>query len=138
MTLRILVTGSRTWQDKGVIAQAFLDAIGEYGPFIDYADPVGRRMAWQSVTLVHGAARGADTLADQIGEAWAFTVERHRARDFPTPLARNRHMVDLGADVCLAFAETWASGTGNCARAARRAGITTVDYGVDTRQEARP
>ncbi len=138
MSLRILITGSREWADKGAIAQALLDAFGEYGPFIDYDEQMGRLTAWQSITLVHGAARGADAIADRLGEAWGLTVERHRARDFPTPLLRNQHMVDLGADVCLAFAQRWASGTGNCARAARKAGIHTVDYGVPTALEDRP
>lgn len=55
-----------------------------------------------------------------------------------SPRARNQHMVNLGADVCLAFATRWASGTGMCARMARKAGILVVDYGVDTSMEARP
>jgi hypothetical protein len=41
-------------------------------------------------------------------------------------------MVSLGADVCLAFAQAYASGTGHCARAARKAGIPVLDYGVST------
>src|SRR5690606_28867717 len=48
------------------------------------------------------------------------------------PLIRNQEMVDKGANVCLAFATKWNSGTGHCARAARRAGIFVCDYGVST------
>jgi hypothetical protein len=47
-------------------------------------------------------------------------------------------MVRLGADRCAAFALSWDSGTGHCARLARDAGILTADFGVDTTREARP
>lgn len=119
---RILVTGSREWIDDQAIRQAFIAARHPIYPAV----------------LVHGAAAGADNLADQIARYMGWSVERYPAGDFASPRARNQHMVDLGADICLAFAKTWASGTGMCARMARKAGIQVIDYGVGTSREARP
>ena len=132
--VRILLTGSRSWGDKPAILRALSDAVAEF--------PTTR-----PVVLVHGACElgGADALADKIWTDWVYSwpalfdeAERYRAQDFPDPKARNQFMVDLGAAVCLAFAESWISGSGHCARAARRAGIRTIDYGVSTRIEDRP
>jgi hypothetical protein len=124
--MRILITGSREWTDRDVIRRALVDALGTY-------TTIGLPV------LIHGAAEGADTIAHQEWAAlersrrgWLARPETYRARDFPGPRARNQHMVDLGADVALAFADRWASGTGMCARMARRAGIPTIDYGVPT------
>lgn len=76
-------------------------------------------------------------MAEQVAPLLGFKCEAHPAREHPDPKARNLHMVGLGADVCLAFAWCWASGTGHCARAARRAGIRTLDFGVPTGVGAR-
>jgi YspA, cpYpsA-related SLOG family len=123
MTRRILVTGSRTWTDQsGLRLALFREIIADDGRTV----------------VVHGAARGADTMADRYARMTGCQPEPYPAEDFPSPRDRNQHMVDLGADVCLAFATSWASGTGMCARMARRAGIPVVDFGVDTRREARP
>lgn len=127
MSLRILVTGSRSWTDKAAIERALGDALATY-------TTIGKPV------LIHGAAAGADMLAHETWEQWRIggmsgflgPIERYPAGDFPNPRARNQHMVDLGATVCLAFAHTWASGTGMCARMARRAGIPVVDLGVPT------
>lgn len=119
--MRILVTGSRKWDDR----DAVWDAILKTSPLVSGGDP-------KLVTIVHGGADGADQWASEFADEWGTREECWLARDFSTPLARNQHMVDLGADICLAFADRWASGTGNCARAARRAGIPVRDLGVST------
>lgn len=123
---RILVTGSRSWTDARTLAEALV------------------RFAKRGDTLVHGASVdadgepcGLDWLADRMWTGFG-PIEKYPAADFPTPLARNQFMVNLGAGVCLAFASRWASGTGHCARRARIAGIPTYDYGVDTSPGARP
>lgn len=119
---RILITGSRGWTDAVTMLRVL-------------------RGAWHlfpEAVLVHGDAEGADRMAAGIWVSGARPVEAYPAGDFPSPKHRNQHMVDLGADLCLAFAQSWASGTGQCARMARRAGIPVLDYGVDTRLEARP
>jgi SLOG family YspA-like protein len=120
---RILVTGSRDWEDL-IAVQLALDEAQD--------------SRFKSTVVVHGNARGVDTIAATIALCRGWQTEAHRAQDFSTPLVRNQHMVDLGADVCLAFATKWASGTGHCARRARKAGIPVIDYGVDTSMEARP
>jgi hypothetical protein len=123
MTRRILVTGSRTWTDEsGLRLAMFREIIGDDGRTV----------------IVHGDAPGADTMADRYARMTGCGRERYPAAEFPSPRDRNQHMVDLGADVCLAFATSWASGTGMCARMARRAGIPVFDFGVDTSREARP
>lgn len=121
--VRILVTGSRDWDDEVEIGSALLDAT--YG------------VRSEDVTVVHGGAVGADESADFWARLYDFNVEVHQAEAFASPLERNEYMVDLGADLCLAFALDWASGTGHCARLAREAGIETVDFGVSTLKEDR-
>lgn len=128
MTYRILVTGSRDWQGIDEIRVALTDVIKSnirYGEFV----------------LVHGACpKGVDLFAHVLWEAFQgariptklLPAEQYPGGAFPSFKARNQHMVNLGADVCLAFATKWASGTGQTARMARRAGIPTIDYGVDT------
>lgn len=123
--LRILITGSRQWRDELIVSAAIGQALSIYTTI---GNPV----------LVHGGAQGADMLADHVWRQLRCEIrgldpaEVYPAGDFPSPRARNQHMVDLGATVCLAFATSWASGTGMCARMARRAGIHTIDYGVST------
>lgn len=118
--MRILVTGSRAWKDEPAVRAAL-------SPWV-HKDNV----------LVHGAAIGLDTMAERLWmeisaeRGFVGKWERHFAKDHESPLARNTYMCDLGADVCFAFAEKWASGTGNCARTARRVGIVVYDYGVRT------
>jgi len=124
--MRILVTGSRDWTDDKAIAEALIQG--------SVAEAL--RKDTERIIVVHGGARGTDLLAHYWATKWGWITEAHPAGN--DPKARNQRMVDLGADVCLAFATRWASGTGHCARAARRAGIHTVDYGVSTLMEDRP
>lgn len=108
---RILVTGSRDWHDEIAIEELLF----EYSPGL----------------LVHGACpTGADAIADAIATRWNWDIERHPA-DWDRhgkkagPL-RNQHMVDLGADVCLAFILNGSRGASHTARIAEAAGIPTV------------
>jgi hypothetical protein len=104
-TLRILVTGSRTWTDVNALGEALYAAINDSG-----AD---------EVTIVHGACpSGADRMAAEFCESEAewfdgmgrqLAEEAHPAERFGSwpgcGPRRNRHMVSLGADVCVAFIE---------------------------------
>ena len=111
--LRILVTGSRDWSDVNAVATALGYASTGWSP--------------SSVTVVHGACpTGADAIADEWGTGFGFTVERHPA-DWSQgkkagPL-RNQAMVDLGADICLAFPLGESRGTRDCMKRASAAGI---------------
>lgn len=133
MSFRILITGSRNWSNTNAIVSAFAVVI-----------PGSLRRPNVEVVVVHGDAPGADTLAGRIAEQWGFDVESHPAQwdrncdqscYHPTrmkdgkpycPVAghlRNQHMVDLGADVCLAFPTRDSRGTWDCVRRAEKAGI---------------
>jgi YspA, cpYpsA-related SLOG family len=130
---RVLVTGSRDWDDVPSIAAALEQAL---------IDSDGR-----PVLVVHGACQsGADRHADHYarwlrGRGCSVDVEPHRAEDFgPWPACgpfRNKHMVSLGADLCLAFIGPCTSprcrrpdphpshGASHCAHLAEQAGIPT-------------
>jgi hypothetical protein len=113
-TRRVLVTGSRTWTARHVIAGALRE---HYAP---------------GVVLVSGACpRGADAIAEQLWQSWGGQVERHPA-DWATGrsagLERNAAMVAAGADVCLAFIRDASPGASHTACLAGLAGIPTHRY----------
>jgi hypothetical protein len=134
--VRILVTGSRDWTNWAAVRIALTETAG-----LDH-----------DVTVVHGGARGADTIASEIAGALGWRTEPHRT-DWNAPCRdtcgerdhrrpgwggvtycpaagdyRNQEMVDTGADVCLAFYVHGSlnKGTSDCARRAKAAGITVV------------
>jgi hypothetical protein len=98
-TYRIIISGSRLMRDEGPIRLA----LRELGASADSLDVKG------GVTVVHGGAEGCDFLADFVvsREYPHFKLEQHPA-DWDRwgkragPL-RNKHMIDAGADVVLAF-----------------------------------
>ena len=111
---RILVTGSRDWTDRELLERHLL-----------------LQSAGKGTVLVHGACpTGADRLADEITYSWPWTVERHPAEWYMHGKAagplRNQAMVDLGADVCIAFLLPGSRGTVDCAARAEAAGIRTL------------
>jgi len=117
---RVLVTGGRDWADKACVFDALAE---EYKP---------------GMTVVHGGARGADTLAGEwvkrmqtlgyqvVEEVHPADWDRHGKA---AGLIRNQRMVDRGADVCLAFPLGRSPGTRHCMKAARKAGIPVVNQG---------
>lgn len=112
--MRILVTGSRGWTDKAIIAQAIRDA------WLFAGRPYG-------VTVVHGGARGADYIAGVYAKRMGFAVEVHEAEwdmfGKSAGALRNHDMVDSGADVCLAFIKNESKGATMCVSLAEKAGI---------------
>lgn len=113
MSKRILVTGSRDWEDMPTIQQV----LEEYGPGV----------------VVHGGASGADRLASSLAVeiGWGHDPHPVTSKEWREigkragPL-RNQRMVDLGADVCIAFPRLDSVGTYDCAARAKRAGILLV------------
>lgn len=132
MTVRILITGSRDWADWHRVQIAIREALFAYQDSRD-------RLS--DAVVVHGGARGADACAAVVAPRMGLRTEEHRAdwaRDGKAagPL-RNQRMVDLGADVCLAFPMPGSRGTWDCVRRAEAAGIpvqvieaATVDGGM--------
>ena len=111
--LRVIVCGSRDWQDAVTMTAALLVL------------PVGS-------TLVHGDARGADRLAASIGRRLGLVPEPHAAdwvgKGRAAGPIRNRLMARLGADLVLAFKNDpdlslRTGGTENMVRMAEEAGI---------------
>lgn len=117
---RILITGSRTWPNPDFILVQIKNYVEKYPNTHGYI-------------LVHGDAPGADTMA-----AWAaeelrnndgvdIEIEAHPAEwgrygSAAGPL-RNQKMVNLGADICLAFQHKKSNGTANCIEKATEAGV---------------
>jgi hypothetical protein len=125
--VRVLITGSREFTDRQIIAQAL--------------SQVRRENGYRTLVVVHGAARGADTLAAAVvqsadpgrarQEAYPVTDAEWRPDgpggrlDYAAGPRRNKRMVESGADVCLAFFVAGAKNTGtkHCSNAAEKAGI---------------
>lgn len=125
----ILVTGSR---------QAPFDAWGTAYNALEFEVALFGR---ENIVVVHGAADGWDEVYDQAARAFGTHVRPFPADQFPDPLARNEAMVAFVVELmnrypskpaCWAHARDWKSGTGHCARRARKAGIPTTDFGVPT------
>lgn len=79
--------------------------------------------------LVHGTALGADQMASMIWLDLGGAVEPHPA-DWDTygksaGFVRNQKMVDLGANLCIAFIHNNSRGASMTARIANQAGILT-------------
>lgn len=103
---RVIVTGGRDYDNPDVV-RSELSVLDE------------------GTIIVHGGARGADTLAAQIAGEMGFVVEEHKA-DWKRhgkgagPI-RNQKMLDLGADLVIAF--PGGRGTADMVRRARWAGV---------------
>jgi len=77
--------------------------------------------------LIHGGARGADKMADEIGRELGFIVVEVPA-DWDkygrsAGAIRNREMLDMKPDLVIAFPTAESRGTWNCVNEARRRGI---------------
>lgn len=112
--MRILITGSRHHRDYGLVSEAIKEAISDC--CLD-----------ECITVVEGSATGADRLARRYANSQGFHVETHEAQwsslGKRAGVIRNQKMVDLGADICLAFPLDDSRGTIDCVRRARKAGI---------------
>lgn len=117
--MRILVTGSRDWDDERTIRSALLLASYYLRVF--------------APTIVHGACpSGADAIADRFAVDNGWPVERHPAKwgtfGKSAGFVRNKFMVDTGASLCLAFIKNDSKGASMTARLAEEAGIPTMRF----------
>lgn len=112
---RILVTGSRDWEDQ----QAVYDGL---------AAAVRQLPADRAITIVHGdCPTGADHMAHEWARGYGAVIEAHPADwvkhgDKAGPI-RNALMVAKGADICLAFVRNESRGASHTAGLASSAGI---------------
>lgn len=119
MTVRILVTGSREFSDEDLL----YDTLSE----------IYEELEDSEVIVIHGAARGADSFAGRwahmMQEEFRVFEEKHPADwdSFGKAAGglRNQAMIDLGADIVVAFRKADAKniGTNDCIRRATSAGI---------------
>lgn len=128
MTVRVLVTVSRSWSSWSVMREA-LTQVHERHP---------------DAVLVHGAAPKGDRqaagmwrdLGGQV-EAWPAKWMEHgddcrctdrKSRCRFAGMRRNLAMVESAPDLALAFVHNGSKGATHCAQAAEDAGIETVRF----------
>lgn len=124
-TVRLLITGSRNFGNQGSSDIVLMR---------DSLKDARRRLldaGFGRIILVHGAARDADQLAASVGKSMGFVLEAHPAQwnvhgKAAGPI-RNKEMVDLGADLVLAFPRGSSRGTRGCMALADKAGIEVVN-----------
>ena len=136
---RVLVTGSRDWTNVSLVAQALDSALALLQVPITVQD---------TMTLIHGDAKGLDSMAAQVTAHRGWKIESYPAQwnlhtaqcpawhqDLATcKMAghrRNHEMIALNADLVIAFptgdeSSGLSRGTWGCARAAMNAGLPTV------------
>ena len=142
--MRVLITGSRNWNDMYTVHHAFDWVQQQITDGTPYTIP-SRHEAGQ-VTIVSGhCPSGADFFCERAAFDYGFKVEQHPAdwKKFGrgAGFIRNLEMVETGVDVCFAFAMNchkqgcvglpyphMSHGTEHCATGAINAGIPTRIY----------
>lgn len=119
--MRILFTGSRTWTNEQTIIDAITEAIVRAGA------------KQEDTVFIHGACpRGADNIVHQLAQRWGVEENAHPAEwdiyGRRAGFVRNRVMVELGPDICLAFIKDSSKGATHTANLAQAAGIPTKIY----------
>lgn len=115
--MRILVTGSRYFDDYNVLHAAIFSTLSDFGVLSTEA------------VIIQGGARGADKLAREFcasQEVGCVTFPADWAKyGRVAGFTRNQEMVDSGADICLAFFKVGEknAGTLDCVQRALLAGI---------------
>jgi YspA, cpYpsA-related SLOG family len=107
--MRVLVCGSRSWQDIHAIRRRLIDLPAHS-------------------TIIHGAAPVADTIAALLADDLGFSVRGYHAnwrRDGKRAgILRNLRMLDSEPDLVIAFWDRESRGTKHVIDEARRRGIT--------------
>lgn len=121
MTYRILITGSRKWTSAKTIRNALIDVRASL-------NSTGKDGL--DVVLVSGhCPDGADKMCEDVAESIGWKIERHPAEwskyGKRAGFLRNEKMVELGADMCIAFIKDKSKGASYTAALAEKAGIHT-------------
>ena len=93
--MKILISGDRNWTNHQLIASSIIKEI------------LDLKLEYWQVTLIHGCARGADTLAGKIArhlgmKVLEFPAEWDKYGKSAGPI-RNRQMLNEKPDLVLAF-----------------------------------
>jgi aspartate aminotransferase-like enzyme len=111
--VKVLVCGSRDWDQPMVIQH--------------YLRQLPRVLGTQDITVIHGAARGADEMAGRIADAMGYAVEEFpadwRGKGKRAGILRNLAMLDQQPDLVLAFQRDGSTGTQHTIDEARRRGV---------------
>lgn len=110
--MKILITGSRTWNKPLVVKQVL------------------NRYNVPGTVLIHGGATGADTIGKIIARSFGWSIIEVPADwdiygDDAGPI-RNREMLDMQPDVVVGFLRSHSHGTMDCLNEAERRGLPTV------------
>ena len=112
--LRVLVCGSRGYSSRARIGLRLAEL------------PAGSE-------VIHGAARGADEIADGFAREFGMKVTRYPANWFKhgrkAGIIRNVEMLDTKPDLVLAFWDGFSRGTKHTIDEAERRGIPCETYG---------
>lgn len=130
MNYTVIVTGSRDWNDLDAVWAELEDQFAE------------NRFSVRHFYVVHGAARGADAMA----QAWVDYKADPQIIAIPYPadwdrlgrragMVRNKKMVDRGADAVLAFIRNNSPGASGCMRMAEKAGIPVTLVRIDDKEK---
>lgn len=109
---RLMVTGSRTWDDKEVIVHELQFIAKKY----------------KNVVLVSGHAIGADRLAEEVAVGLGWVVEIHEpdwSLGASAGYKRNSTMLDTGVQSVLAFHKDESKGTADAIRKAKDRKVPT-------------
>jgi YspA, cpYpsA-related SLOG family len=119
MAVRVICCGSRSWNDRALIADTLGDLVLEHN--WQFPNPI----------VVHGACpRGADRLVDEEAGKAGMITEPHPAdweRYGKRPgFIRNEQMAAAGAILCVAFWDGKSNGTRDMLARAANHGIPTL------------
>jgi len=126
--IRILVTGSRNWTDYRKLSNEIGMYITEVCAMGFDSDGLPVDYDLSGVVIVHGGCKtGADSMAGEWAAVNWCNEEIHPADWMEygkrAGYVRNQKMVDLGANVCLAFGVGNSKGASMTIGLAERAGI---------------
>lgn len=122
--MRILVTGSRDWPSEEIVQRTLM------GIWLDNDKPNPDKM-----TLVSGhCLTGADKFAEDCAQTQGWKIELHPAdwsKGRSAGPVRNKEMVNLGADICVAFIYNKSKGASGTLELAKKAHMPIDLWSLD-------
>jgi hypothetical protein len=115
MSIRILITGSRSWDNIHYIRSTFMSLADEWG---------------NDITLVSGACpTGADRLGEIVAAELGWSIELYPA-DWNTygkraGFVRNSQMIDTGPDMVVGFVRNGSKGASMTVNLGKKKGLLT-------------